>query len=67
MSLKTAKDVINFAKDMNVKVVDLKFVDTFGIWQHYTIGLSEFNEGLFEDGNGIDGSSIRGWKSINES
>ena len=65
--MKTAKEVIAFAKDMKCKVVDLKFVDLLGIWQHYTISMNEFNEELFEDGNGFDGSSIRGWKAINES
>lgn len=65
--MKTAKDVINFAKDAKCKVVDLKFVDLLGTWQHYTISMDELNEGLFEEGNGFDGSSIRGWKAINES
>lgn len=65
--MKTAKDVIAFAKENKCKVVDLKFVDLLGQWQHYTISLNEFNEDLFTDGNGLDGSSIRGWKAINES
>src|SRR3989338_7852060 len=65
--MKTAKDVIAFAKENKCKVVDLKFVDLLGQWQHYTISLNEFNEELFTDGNGLDGSSIRGWKAINES
>lgn len=38
-----------------------------GIWQHYSLPLSELTESLFEEGNGFDGSSIRGWKAINES
>ncbi|MDO8519662.1 MAG: type I glutamate--ammonia ligase [Deltaproteobacteria bacterium] len=67
MTTKTAKEVIAWAKDLKCKVIDLKFVDLIGTWQHYTIGWAEFNEGLFEDGNGFDGSSIRGWKAINES
>lgn len=64
---KTAKDVIALAKEKNVTIVDLKFVDLLGAWQHYSLPVSELNEGLFEDGNGLDGSSIRGWKAINES
>lgn len=65
--MKTAKEVIAWAKDVKCKVVDLKFVDMLGAWQHYTITMAELNEGLFEDGNGFDGSSIRGWQAINES
>lgn len=65
--MKTAKEVIAFAKDAKCRVADLKFVDLFGIWQHYTISMNELNEELFEDGNGFDGSSIRGWQAINES
>ena len=65
--MKTAKEVIAYAKEKNCKAVDLKFVDLLGMWQHYTISMAELNEGLFEEGNGIDGSSIRGWKAINES
>lgn len=67
MTTKTPKEVIAWAKDLKCKVIDLKFVDLLGSWQHYTIGWPEFNEGLFEEGNGFDGSSIRGWKAINES
>lgn len=65
--MKTAKEVIAWAKDLKCKAVDLKFVDLHGTWQHYTITMSEFNEDLFEEGNGFDGSSIRGWQAINES
>ncbi|MBX7149800.1 type I glutamate--ammonia ligase [bacterium] len=67
MSLKTAKDVIAFAKDAKCKVVDLKFVDLFGTWQHFSISMDELHEDLFEEGSGFDGSSIRGWQAINES
>ncbi|HBF12505.1 MAG TPA: type I glutamate--ammonia ligase [Deltaproteobacteria bacterium] len=65
--MKTAKDVVAFAKENKCRAVDLKFVDLLGQWQHYTISMSEFGEDLFTDGNGLDGSSIRGWKAINES
>ena len=67
MTTKTAKEVIAWAKDLKCKVIDLKFVDLLGSWQHYSICWSEFHEDLFEQGNGFDGSSIRGWKAINES
>lgn len=65
--MKTAKEVIALAKDLKVKVVDLKFCDLIGTWQHYSLPLSELTEDLFSEGNGFDGSSIRGWKAINES
>jgi glutamine synthetase len=61
------KDVIAFAKENKVEIVDLKFVDVPGLWHHFSITTSEFNEGLFENGIGFDGSSIRGFQAINES
>ncbi|MCA9549619.1 MAG: type I glutamate--ammonia ligase [Myxococcales bacterium] len=61
------KEVLEFAKENRVQMVDIKFVDLFGIWQHFTIPVHELEEGLFEDGLGFDGSSIRGWAAINAS
>ncbi len=63
----TVKEVLEFAKKNKVQVVDLKFVDLIGTWQHFTIPVNELTEGLFKDGSGLDGSSIRGWKAINNS
>jgi len=48
-------------------MVDLKFVDTFGVWQHFSVPLRELTEDVFTEGFGIDGSSIRGWKTIEAS
>jgi len=48
-------------------MVDIKFVNTFGTWQHFTIPISELTEESFVEGLGFDGSSIRGWKSIEAS
>jgi glutamine synthetase len=62
-----AREVLEFAKKNKVQVVDLKFVDLLGTWQHFTIPTSELTEDLFKDGSGMDGSSIRGWKAINSS
>ena len=59
--------VLRFIKDKNIKFVDLKFMDFPGQWQHFTVPVTQFDEGSFEDGFGFDGSSIRGWKAINES
>jgi glutamine synthetase len=63
----TPKDVIKLAKEKKAACVDLKFMDFLGTWQHFTIPMTELNEGLFEEGSGFDGSSIRGWQPINAS
>ncbi len=63
----TPKEVVSFAKEHNAKSVDFKFMDFIGTWQHFTIPIGQFNEDIFEEGLGFDGSSIRGWKSIHES
>lgn len=59
--------VLKFVKDNDVKFVDFKFMDFPGQWQHTTIPANQFDEKVFEQGVGFDASSIRGWKSINES
>lgn len=64
---KTAKDIIKFIKDNDIQSVDLKFMDFPGLWQHTTFPSSHFDEGLFEEGHGFDGSSIRGWQPIHAS
>ena len=63
----TPREVLEYAKKNKAQVVDLKFVDMPGTWQHFTIPIEELNEGTFKDGSGLDGSSIRGWKAINNS
>ena len=63
----TVKEVLEFAKKNRVSIVDLKFVDLIGTWQHFSIPVGELTEGLFKDGSGFDGSSIRGWKAIDNS
>ena len=63
----TPKEVIKLAKDKKAACVDLKFMDFLGTWQHFTIPMTELSEGLFEEGSGFDGSSIRGWQPINAS
>ncbi len=67
MATKTPKDVLDFAKANKVEAVDFKFCDLLGTWQHFTISTSDLDEALFEDGSGLDGSSIRGWQAINAS
>jgi glutamine synthetase len=63
----TAKDVLKLAKERGAKIVDLRFIDLPGLWQHFSIPVSELSEEIFEDGLGFDGSSIRGFQSIDES
>ncbi len=62
---KTPKDVVKMAE--GVKMVDLRFTDLPGTWQHFTIPVHGLDEDLFEEGIGFDGSSIRGFKEIHES
>jgi len=63
----TPKEVLDLAEKNEVKIVDIKFTDLLGTWQHFSVPTSELEESLFEDGLGFDGSSIRGWQAINNS
>ena len=63
----TPAEVLKMAKEKDVKVVDIRFMDFPGMWQHFSVPVKELNEGSFEDGFGFDGSSIRGWQPINAS
>src|SRR5581483_697394 len=65
--MKTAKDVLKSIKDNDVKYVDLRFTDPRGKWQHVTFDVSMIDEDIFAEGTMFDGSSIAGWKAINES
>src|ERR1051325_8897597 len=65
--MSTPKQVIENARKAGAKMVDIKFVDTFGTWQHFSIPIGELAEDSFSEGLGFDGSSIRGWKSIEAS
>ncbi|KFZ30665.1 glutamine synthetase [Pseudidiomarina salinarum] len=65
--MSTPQEVMEFIKEHEVKFVDLRFTDTQGKEQHVTIPLSQINEEFFEEGKMFDGSSIGGWKGINES
>ncbi|SVB56540.1 uncharacterized protein METZ01_LOCUS209394 [marine metagenome] len=63
----TPKEAVDFAKKNNARIVDLKFIDLLGSWQHFSVPISELEEALFDEGLGFDGSSIRGWQAINAS
>jgi len=61
------KEVLEFAGKKEVHQVDLRFTDLPGLSQHVSYPISQLTEESFEEGFGIDGSSIRGWAAINES
>src|SRR5580658_2777230 len=63
----TPSDVLKLIKEKQVKFADLRFTDTRGKEQHVTIPARLVDEDLFRDGKMFDGSSIAGWKGINES
>ena len=60
-------EVLAMAKENGVKIVDLRFMDFPGIWQHISVPIKQLEESSFEEGFGFDGSSIRGWQPINAS
>src|SRR5215468_2946122 len=64
---KTPADVRQLAKEAKIRIVDLKFVDLPGVWQHFSIPVRDLTDDLFQDGIGFDGSSIRGFQQIQES
>ena len=63
----TAKDFFQFADQHNALMVDLKFTDLLGSWQHCSFPIETWDESTFEHGVGFDGSSIRGWQGIHQS
>lgn len=60
-------EVIKFAQENNTRIMDIKFMDFPGLWQHCSFPMSELTEDVFEEGLGFDGSSIRGWQPIHAS
>mgnify|MGYP005846553917 CR=1 FL=1 len=60
----TPKEVLEYAKRNRAEIVDLKFCDLLGLWQHFSVPITELTEESMEDGFGFDGSSIRGWQEI---
>jgi glutamine synthetase len=63
----TPENVVDFAREHDAALVDLKFTDLPGTWQHFAVAARELGEGLLTEGAGFDGSSIRGFQAINES
>ena len=64
---KNGSDVLKIIKSNNIEFVDFRFLDFVGMWQHFTIPSKEVDKDTFDSGLGFDGSSIRGWQSINAS
>ena len=67
LKCQTPADVLKAAKDNKVKIVDVKFIDMPGMWQHFSVPLHELEDSSFTDGYGFDGSSIRGYQNIDQS
>jgi glutamine synthetase len=63
----TPAQAMRLAQERGARMVDLKFTDVFGLWQHFSVPLRSFDEAIFTEGIGFDGSSIRGFQEINES
>ena len=63
----TPREILKKIQDEKIQMIDLKFIDTLGTWQHLTMYQDQIDESSFSDGVPFDGSSIRGWKGIEES
>jgi glutamine synthetase len=64
---RTPAEVVQYAADQGVEIVDLRFCDLPGLMQHFSVPIGQLTEDTFEDGFGFDGSSIRGFQEIQES
>ncbi len=67
LSLSTAAQVLEHLKANDIQIVDMRFTDLLGTWQHFAVMATEFDEDTFKEGLGFDGSSIRGFQQIEES
>src|SRR5262249_30172812 len=67
LSCRTADDVLKSIRDNNVEMIDLRFTDLPGMWQHFSVPPGAVEADAFAEGIGFDGSSIRGFKQIQES
>ncbi|MCX7935234.1 MAG: glutamine synthetase, partial [Planctomycetota bacterium] len=63
----TPKEFFEFCRKNAIEMIDLKFVDLLGTWQHCSYPVSTQDESIFTEGLGFDGSSIRGWQEIHQS
>ena len=67
MASKDTESVLKLMKDNDCDILDLKFIDVPGTWQHVGLPISEVDDNLFNKGTGFDGSSVRGFQSIEQS
>ena len=67
LSFKTVAELLKYIEEQNVEYVDFNFTDLRGKWQHLTLRASYVDKDILENGTFFDGSSIAGWKTINES
>ena len=65
--MSTPKNIVSQIKNEGIEVIDFRFMDFPGLWQHFSVPAREVDEDVFDHGLGFDGSSIRGWQAINES
>ncbi len=63
----TPNEIVGMIKEKSVRVIDIRYMDFPGTWQHFTVPACEFTESAFEDGFGFDGSSMRAWQNIDNS
>src|SRR4051794_10040210 len=61
------RTALEWSRETSAAMVDLKFCDLLGTWQHVSLPVGSFDESAFDEGLGFDGSSIRGWQGIAES
>jgi len=61
------EETVRFIKEQQIEIIDLRFMDFPGLWQHFSVPAEDFDTSAFEFGFGIDGSSMRGWQAIHES
>ena len=66
-TLADAREALEWASETRATMVDLKFCDLLGTWQHVSLPITAFEESAFDEGLGFDGSSIRGWQAIQDS
>src|SRR6187455_3668202 len=62
-----SQELLKYIEDEGVEMVDVRFCDLPGVMQHFTVPVSSFDQSVFDDGLGFDGSSIRGFQAIHES
>ncbi|MEA1967660.1 MAG: type I glutamate--ammonia ligase [Thermodesulfobacteriota bacterium] len=63
----TPEEIVEMVREKKIRVVDIRYMDFIGTWQHFTVPACELSESSFEDGFGFDGSSMRGWQKIDNS